>query len=551
MKFSDFAECIIMLLSSLGVLLFGFMILSNNIEKLANTKLRKIFNKTTKNPLIGVGIGTGVTAIIQSSGATTVMVVGFVNAGILNLYQATAVIMGANIGTTITAQIVALGNIDIGMYAMVFAVVGIFMHMLCKKRIVKTIGLALGGLGLVFIGLSLMENGMNPLIATEQVANFLKDLVNPFLLLFIGLIITAVLQSSSAVTSIIIVLVSAGSNENPVLVGNAALFLVLGSNIGTCVTALISSMGANTNAKRAAMIHLLFNVFGSIIFFCFLLIYRNFNNDVLVKLFKSPATQIAMFHTLFNLTATILFLPFIKVFVKISEILIKDKKEKTATTYLDNRFLKTPSVALNQVTNETILFASICMEALNKAINGFLIKSNKEEDDIRKLISNADKINDAILKFLLQISALNTNLEDEKYISSLHRILMNLSREAELADNLLKYTEKEIKEDYVFSEIALQGIKSIQEKLNEQYKLIITSFQNKKNENIIKSDVIENEIDALRSSLINGHIKRLEEGKCSPSLNSIFISMVSNLERAGDHLNYVMHILNNGEKKSG
>lgn len=536
-------ENVILLLAGLGVLLIGFKLLSDNIEKLANTGLKKIFNKTSKNPFVGVGIGAAATAIIQSSAATTVMVVGFVNAGIITLYQATSIIMGANIGTTITAQIVALGDFEITMYAMALSAIGAFMNMLSKKDKVKTIGLALAGLGFVFIGLDLMKNGMQPIVESENVKRFLSELNNPFLLLLIGIVLTAILQSSSAVTSIIIVMV--GVSGGNTLQGNSALYLILGSNIGTCITALLSSVGTNANAKRAAMIHLLFNVFGVIIFFTALLIFPHFNEKVLQVAFKNPATQVAMFHTVFNVVATLLFLPFINTFVKISQFIIKDKSEQKIICLLDDRFLKTPSVAIEQTKKEVIRYSDLVMNALNDSIDCFLKRNLKKEDVIREEIALTETLNQCILDYLLKISASNILEKDEKYISSLHRVLIDLSREAELADNMLKYTKKAVDENYVFSPQAIKGINDIQEKLNLQYECVLKMFDKKSKSNIKKSDEIEDEIDKLRSDMISEHIARLEEGSCSPSVNSVFINLISNLERAGDHLNYVTHILYN------
>ncbi len=538
---------VILLFAGLGVLLIGFKLLSENIEKIANTGLKKIFNKTSKNPFVGVGIGAASTAIIQSSAATTVMVVGFVNAGIITLYQATAIIMGANIGTTITAQIVALGAFDVTLYAMSLSMIGAFINMLAKKTKIKTIGLIIAGLGLVFIGLDLMKTGMEPIIKLPEVQNFLLEISNPFLLLLIGILFTALLQSSSAVTSIIIVMVSISGGD--ALKGNAALYLILGSNIGTCITALLSSVGTNVNAKRAAFIHLLFNLFGVLIFFIVLLIFPNFNEIIFQKVFKNPSTQIAMFHTAFNLIATILFLPFINVFVKISQFIIHDHSKKLILTQLDERFLKTPSVAIEQATKEVSNFASLVMDSLNKAIDGFLNKTLKDEESIRNNINSVDLINQQILDYLLKISSLNILEKEEKYISALHRILIDLSREAELADNLLKYTKKEIEENYVFSSNALEGINEIKECLNLQLNCVLNALIKINKVDLKKSDEIEERIDNLRSNMISQHIARLEEGKCLPALNTIYINLVSNLERAGDHLNYITHTLYEAGRK--
>lgn len=543
----DIVKSFVWLLAGLGVLLIGLKLLSENIEKLANAGLKKIFNKTSKNPFVGVGIGAASTAIIQSSAATTVMVVGFVNAGIITLYQATAIIMGANIGTTITAQIVALGDFPLTMYAMALAAIGAFMNMLGKKNKIKAAGLIIAGLGMVFIGLDLMRSGMGPILESPDVQSFIGNINNPFLLLLIGLLFTALLHSSAAVTSIIIVMV--GVSGASTLQGNAALYLILGSNIGTCLTAILSSIGTNTNAKRAALIHLLFNVFGVAIFFVILLIFPRFNEVIFQNVFANPATQIAMFHTLFNIVATLIFLPFINLFVKISQFVIRDRVEKVTITHLDERFLQTPSVAIEQTTKEVIHYSDLVMDSLIKSIDGFLNKTLKDESEIRENIVLSDNINQAILDYLLKISAVNILERDERYISALHRVLIDLSREAELADNILKYTKKEIEENYSFSDSAMEGIKEIKECLSLQAGFVNKALVKSYKQDLKKSDEIEERIDSLRSELISQHIARLEEGKCSPSVNSIYINLISNLERAGDHLNYVTHTLYEGKRR--
>ncbi len=453
--------------------------------------------------------------------------------------------MGANIGTTITAQIVALGNFDITMYAMVLSAIGAFMNMLSKNDKVKTIGLLLAGLGFVFIGLNLMKMGMSPIINDSSIQSFICGLKNPFLLLLIGIIITAIIQSSSAVTSIIIVMVSVSSSA---FVGNSALYLILGSNIGTCITALLSSIGANANAKRAAVIHLLFNVFGALIFFIILLIFPNFNKVLFKNIFHNPSTEIAMFHTFFNIVATILFLPFIKVFVHLSEIFVKDKKVKKIATTLDERFLKTPSIAIDQATNETIRYAHITMDILNNSINGFLNKDDTMSKKIKESITLSEELNQSILNYLLKISATDISVKDGKYVSGLHRVLIDLSREAELADNFIKYTSKVVSDDINFSPLAMEGIEKMRDLLNLQFKNVENAFVKNKKIDLNQVEKIEDNIDKLRSKIISLHIERLEQGLCSPNMNSIFISLISNLERAGDHLEYAIQTLNDCRK---
>ena len=379
---------VIQLLAGLGAFLLGFKLLSDNIEKLATNKLRGWFDKTSKSRLAGVGIGAGVTAIIQSSSATTVMVVGFVNAGIMSLYSATAIIMGANIGTTITAHIASLSDINVIGFVTVLTCAGIFMDMLSKNDRVKTVGIMLAGLGLVFLGLEYMSDAMSIYRDNAAFKQFLQTISNPFLLLLIGAGFTALVQSSSAVTSLIIVIV----NVPGAVIGNGGndvLFLVLGSNIGTCITVILSSLGANANAKRASLIHLMFNVFGSVNFTVFLLCWPSFMDMTLAKWFSSPGRQIAMFHTFFNVVCTCLFLPFTNVFVKISTKLIRDKKEGTGavsdSALLDERFIQSPSVAIGQANKETAFMAGLAMESLDAAFNGFVASDESAREKVEEL----------------------------------------------------------------------------------------------------------------------------------------------------------------------
>ena len=372
----DYTLSVISLLAGLGAFLFGFKILSDNIEKLATNRLRSWFDKTGKSRLAGVGIGTAVTAIIQSSSATTVMVVGFVNAGLMSLFQATTVIMGANIGTTITAYIASMAEIPLIEFVTAFTCVGVFMNMLSKSDKVKTVGLMLAGLGLVFLGLEYMSGAMSIYKDSPEFQHFLTTVSNPFLLLLIGVIFTAIVQSSSAVTSLVIVMVGQG-----LVIGNGGndvLFLILGSNIGTCITAILSSIGANTNAKRASLIHLMFNVFGSVIFTVFLLCWPTFMQDTLIAWFPGAAgLQIALFHTFFNVVCTCIFLPMANVFVKIATRIIPDKKGAGQvagdSVLLDERFIKTPSVAVSQANKAATRMAELAMQSMRIALEGFVL----------------------------------------------------------------------------------------------------------------------------------------------------------------------------------
>ena len=530
---------IIKLLTGLGALLIGFKLLSDNIEKLANSGLKKMLNKTSKNRFVGIGIGAGVTGIIQSSGATTIMIVGFVNAGIMTLFQATAMIMGANIGTTITAQIASLDAFDVPTYAMLLAFIGAFLNMIAKKEKPKTVGLALAGLGLVFLSLSYMKDAMKVFSDSQLFLDLLQSLSNPFLLLIFGIVFTALMQSSSATTTILISMVGAG-----LMIGtspNHILFVILGTNIGSCVTALLSSFGASTNGKRASIIHLMFNIFGSMIFFVILLLWPTFMIDTFSKWFAQPATQIAMFHTFFNIFFTLLFCPFISVFVKLAELIIPDKKEVKYETFIDDRFLSTPAIAISQVAKEVVRMGKIASQTLNDSIDAFINADKDATPGIQDNIKLIDKINENIISYLVKISAQHNTDHDEKYMSVLHNSVNDLYREAEIADNMTKYTRHLVDDGLVFSKGVFEQLAVFKDKLNKQFSNIEAIIMEQKLELITDVDSLEDEMDKLRSKLINEHIVRLEKGECSPMSSGVYINLVSNLERAGDHLHYIAH----------
>ena len=538
-----YVYAVISLLGGIGSFLLGFKILSENIEKLANRGLRKILAYASKNRFIGVLIGMVVTAVIQSSSATSVMIVGFVNAGVMNLFQATSMIMGANIGTTITAQIVALESFDFSKFAVALAFIGMFMEMLCKKEKHRTIGLSFAGLGLVFLALQFMSSSMKIFRDAPAVTNLLTSINNPFLLLFIGVAFTALVQSSSAVTTIIISMVSAGLSigSSP----NSVLFLILGTNIGTCVTALISSIGASTNAKRTSIIHLLFTVFGTAVFLIILLVWKDFAAVTLKKWFSHESTQIAMFHTIFNVISTLIFLPFINIFIKLSTIFIKDKKEDVRVTYLDDRFLNTPSIAVMQATREVITLGKEAMTALDLSLEGFLDRNLDESKRVFKHIDNVEEYNKEIIAYLVNISSKEISIHDENKISALHTVVNDLIRESEIADNVVKYTRFVIEKDIDFSEHVYKSIGELRNLLSEQFNNVEKILIEKDYSVLDKVVEIEEKIDNMRTDLIDGHIKRLEEGKCKPQSSGVFINLISNLERAGDHLNYIVDVWSN------
>lgn len=544
----EYVYSIIKILAGCGVFLLGFKLLSDNMEKLAGNGLKRLFNKTSDKKLVGVGLGAAATAVVQSSAITTVMVIGFVNTGIMSLKQATAIIMGANIGTTITAQIVALQAFKLNVFFMIPVFVGMAMNMFSKKDKVRLAGIALAGLGLVFVGLNVMSEAMENELMHEALKNLLAKVSNPFLLLFVGVAFTALMQSSSAVTTIVITMATQG-----LIVGNggnSVLFVILGSNIGSCVTALISSIGTSVNARRASVIHLLFNVIGTFIFMVVLLAVPSFQQNTFERWFSSPETQIAMFHTFFNVVCTCLFLPFTDLLVKLAMLIVPENKKEEEKeneedgmkfVYMDKRFLTSPALAISQLKKETFRMADMAMASLATAFNGFI---HRDMSTVEKVAANNERIADlskAISDYLVKVSAAGPSLDDEKKISAMHNNVGDIVRISELADNLTKYTKKTVNENLTFSPAVGTQLTEMYALLQEQYSLVKRVVLMKEYDLRDDSDKVEDRVDNMRRSLISDHIDRMQRGECNAENNPVFINLVANLERVGDHLNYVAH----------
>ena len=538
------AASIVLLLVGLGVFLLGFKFLGDSIEKLSASKMRALFHKAAGNRFAGVGVGALATAIVQSSSVTTVMVVGFVNAGVMTLMQAGAVIMGANIGTTITGWLVWLNKFNVMMYAMLLTLIGLVMTMVTKNNKVNTAGTLIASLGLVFVGLEIMSGSMAGFAEIDAVKDALTAVKNPLLLLLIGAGITGVVQSSSAVTSVLIVMA-----QNGLLVGgggNGILFVLLGTNIGTCVTAVLSSFGTNTNAKRACLYHLMFNVIGSVIFLPVLWAWSGFYDDVLMKMFGDPSTCISFFHTMFNVICTALYLPFLKYLVKLTEIVIPDRKKKRDNYkheegFMDKRLLVTPSLAIGQLTKQTTYTAAIAMKCLNNAVEGFINKDDGKLEVIRQDITKVNELSQQITDYLIEVSAKDISLNDEKLVNVLHRDNIDVVRVADIADNIVGYTRKAIDETLSFSASVREDITGFMKLLNEQYELVVQIVENNDIVKIKQSDEIEERINSERKRLLDDHIDRMRRGECNAENNSLFVSLVGNLERVGDHLSLMAH----------
>ena len=524
MTMAELLLFLVRLLAGTGVFLVGVHLLTANIEQLATGKIKELFGKTADKRLVNVGVGAAATALIQSSGVTTVLIVGFVNVGVMNLYQAAAMIMGANIGTTVTAQIAALSAFPITTCIQILVFAGIMMDMVCKKDAMKKAGLILAGLGVIFVGLALMSDAMKA--NRDAIQGMFETVANPLLLLLIGVALTALVHSSSAITSDIIAMSVAGLTIGSG--GNEVLYIILGTNIGSCVTALMSSATAGASARRAGLIHLMFNTLGSAIFFVVLLCWPDFMETTFRRWFAAPATQIAMFHTFFNVTCTVLFLPLCGWFVKVSQMLIRENTVQAEETYLD----------ISQLEKEMIRLSDTAMEAFRTGYRAFDGKDRGLIEPTHQLIDQANGVCQGMVNYLIRLSA-QSKLAEEEAISDLHSNLGDIMRIAEIADNFTKYAQKSMDHGLDFSDSVKEELGGMVGQVEELYVLTKQAVLEKRPELLPRINRVEEELDAMRRRLIDRHIQRLNQGECRAESSGVFINMVSNLERLGDHLTYI------------
>ena len=535
----DIVVSILLMLAGTGVFLIGINMMGSNLETLAGSKIRTIFDKISGNRFTGLLTGAGVTAVIQSSGATTVMVVGFVNAGLMTLVQATPIIMGANIGTTITAQIVQLESLGITAWFAVLTAVGAFMQMLSKKDTVQKIGSLLAGLGMIFVGLNVMKESMSIFQEIPAIQNILVNTTNPAILILVALALTALVQSSSATTGIMITL--AASVNIPI---KSIMFATLGVNIGSCVTSIIASFGTNTNAKRASLIHLLFNSIGAIVFFP--IIYWAPLDKWFDLMFPDLiATQSAMFHTFFNVTMTILLIPFVKTLVWIATKMIPDKKSKDEVEenylqerfkYIDKRILSTPAIAINQTKHEILLMSEIAYKnfklSLSCAKNGRVEKQEKFANREKHL----NFLNREISKFLVELSAKEISFKDELMLASFYHVVSDLERVGDYSENIMEYAEELQKLKTTFSDAALKQIDEMTDAIHKVFENSIKAFEYQDMEILEVVYKYEDMVDDFKMQLDRDHIKRLNSNQCSANTGAVYLSLVSNLERISDHM---------------
>lgn len=541
------ANAILALVAGIGIFLIACNMMSSNLESVSSSKLRKLFAKTSNSKLVGVGIGAVATAAIQSSGATSVMVIGFVNAGIMTLTQAASVIFGANIGTTITGIITALGMfesaVSTGTIFATFAGIGAFINAFAKKDTVKKVGGILTGFGMLFVGLSMMSGSMESFAEMDAVKNFLATISNPVLLVLIGAIITAIIQSSSVMTSVAITMVFTG-----LISLDQGIYLTMGSNIGSCVVAIIAGITSTTNAKRTALIHLTFNCFGVIIFLLVGLIMdlASKGNITFGFLFEKmfpgvPQMQLAMFHTFFNVLTVAMALPITKVFVKLVTKIIPDKKKgeekmsKYKFKYLDEHFLTTPPIAVAQLRNEVQYLAENAIANLNLAFDAVCTLDLDKKAEFVETELHIDRLTKGITKFAVKLSKLELNENDNKYVSSVFRAVTDFERIGDYAENIIEYAEKLQQSESSFSDDAKDEIRKVQAIIGDLYNKVMKIYANLDLTAFREAYVLEENVDRMTEHMSNMHIERLADGVCSADVGALYLALASNVERVSDH----------------
>ena len=543
---------IFFILGGITVFMLGMSMMGSNIEKAAGKSMRRLMGKATKNRFIGVCTGAAVTAICNSSAATTVMIVGFVNVGLMTLIQAASVIMGANIGTTISAFIMALSSAGGAQFsvAAVFALVafvGLILTMVGKKDRTKQIGHILEGIGLIFIGLNvmsgavsdLMAEGSNTRLAVEKIFIALgsdKDVLTwEIVVLFIlGALLTAAMQSSAALTAIIISL--AGSN---LISLQMAMCIILGANVGTCLTSLISSMGASVNAKRTAMVHLLFNVAGCLIFIWPVA----FAGQYIAKALASIDTQwqIAIFHMIFNVLTTAILLPFLKYLVSLACIIVHEKKgeEKEEADTLDIRLLKTPAIAVGQARKELLKMGLAAFTNYKLSLEMLMSGDLSKKDEFAEREKSINFSHKYIVSFLIKLSLTEVSENDEKKISSFYRVVSDIERIGDYAENIVEYAEMIVADKVEFSDEAKGEIMEMDLHLSNLYNYVADVFSGRDLTHVPDVDREEQETDRMNELMQQTHLKRMAEGKCTPEAGALLLQLAVNMERIGDHMHNI------------
>lgn len=540
---------VLTLFGGLALFLYGMDTMGQGLEKVSGGRLEKILEKLTSNPIKAVLLGAGVTAVIQSSSATTVMVVGFVNAGLMNLTQAISVIMGANIGTTITGWLVSAGEwakmFSPSTLAPIAVMVGVIVTLVGKRQQSKDVAGIIIGFGILFIGMNTMSDAVYPLRESEVFRTaFVSMGSNPFLGILVGAGVTAIIQSSSASQGILLSLASAG-----LVPTNAAVFIIMGQNIGTCVTAILSSVGASKNAKCVGTMHLTFNIIGTVIFSILaMLLFARLDPSYGEGIINM--TQISFIHTVFNVGTTIILMPFsgyiIKFAMKVNGLkAVETKSDEAELVHLDKRMMSTPSVAVEGAKLETIRMGRIARENLSLALSTLSDHDEEKMADVKQREFVIDKLCDNISKYLIDLCMLHLSDKDNEMVTSLLNTVSDMERVGDHAENIVELAEEMKQEGISFSDTALEELNEMSTTTLGAYDNAVKALELDDITYAVKTSFLEDQVDAMEKKLRAGHIERLSNAECSVNAGIHFIDLLGNLERVSDHaMNIAQVVLN-------
>ena len=532
-------ECIISLLGGTGLFIAAMNIMSSSLQKVAGAGMRRLLAKITDNRFAGVGIGAVVTMIIQSSAATTVMVIGFVNAETMNLHQATAIIMGANIGTTITGILASLQSLNLSLYFSFLTFIGVIL-MFFKKDFLKNLGGIISGLGMIFIGLDIMSDSCKDDSIKDVFKSGLEKIDFPLALIVLGIVFTAIMQSSSAITGLVIVMVQGNSMEM-----GSALFIMLGANIGTCVTALISTIGTSINAKRTGIIHLLFNVFGTLIFTIFIWILKSQVIELLGKITSKKAMQIAWFHLFFNIITTLILLPLINILVLVACKIIKEKngrlekKPIKAFKYINKRFLFAPDIAAEQIKKEIKNMAELAKKNLERSITELLEQSSEYIEEISAREDLIDFLNIETTKFLVKLTP-SINEKTAEDVSTYFHLLNDIERIGDHAKIILDESNEMRKKGIKFSQDAKEEFRKVFDIIEKLFDLSIKAFDNNTHKGLEDHSMLIEQFKEMEKDYVQNHFQRLTKGKCSMELGSFYTSTFAHFNSIISHLGNII-----------
>ncbi|MFB0526845.1 MAG: Na/Pi cotransporter family protein [bacterium] len=520
-------ETIFGVIGGLGLFIFGIHLMGAGLHKAAADKMRKILAALTSTPFVGMLVGAGVTSLIQSSSATTVMLVGFVNAGLMTLRQAIGVILGADIGTTITAQLIAFKLTD---YALPIVGLGMGLNLFAKKRFYKNVGEFLFGFGILFLGLKILTGSVGPFGASESVRNaFIIFSKSPVTGIATGMIVTMIVQSSSVTVGLVLALASVGLIDL-----RGAIPLILGDNIGTCITALLASMGTTISAKRTAVAHVTFKVIGVLLLLLFLPYYQSLIEATAPSIMR----QCANAHTIFNVMITALFLPLAGVMARTIEKTVPGKETvvEVGPKHLEKHLLNTPVLALQAAVYEAIHTLNLVKEMIDDAIEGFMKNDIKALDKVAQGEEAVDSLRMAVSNYLVELMQRELSEEESKKIPSLLHIINDIERMGDHAENLRDLAGRKIDEKLPFSNMAISEIRQIQGEIDQMVEEAISALKTNEVKEAQKVIERESQVNLLRDELNQNHVKRLEEGTCKVLSGIVFLEMISNFEKIGDHL---------------